>query len=484
MPRTKTLKTPVKSPLKLVRSGIFALKRKKWGKAQRKFEQALKDEEIQQNPGVWTNYGISLANLNRLTEAQEAFAKAANLDRKDPSIWIKKGLVEFQQEDYKEATNSFDKAQKFDKKDPEIVIFQARALNKQRAIKKAVKILENAIHKFPHSHQIPIELAKIFMQENEIKKSERVLEEAIRVSLNPDPGLILGQHLLDEKEYDQAIKIYGSVLERFPDSAHAQYGIGIANHAKRDWGAAIAAYDRTREMFRPNKPPQSFWINLARVLKQLKRHNEAIDALYRAKKSTKPTLEIFLLLAELYLAKDKPKRARDTLEEAAKLEKTNPIIPYFQGMTELRLGDSEQAKELLLFSLQLDPKLFDSKYQLALMAVRENDFREALSLAEDILVQDETYYPARKLAARLAFGLKQFNRTVELLEMSVVENPTKRQDELELLLLAWNKDEKGEEADRLLKHLIHAHPSLRDQLGYASLKEFFARKGTSDLNVR
>lgn len=438
----------------------------------------MKDEEIQQNPGVWTNYGISLANLNRLTEAHEAFTKAVNLDKKDPSIWIKKGLVEFKQEDFKDAARSFDKARGLDKKDPEIPILLARALNKQIAVKKAVKILENAIQRLPHSHQLPIELAKLFTQENDIKKAEYVLEEAVRVTNRPDPGLVLGQHLIDEKKHDRAINIYKKVLERFPESVYAQYGIGIANHAKGEWDAAITAYHQARKMFSPKKPPQSFWINLGRVLKQLKRYNEAIDALYRAKKTGKPTLQIFLLLSELYLAKDRPDRAKNTLEEAAKLDKTNPIIPYFQAFTELRLGVYDQAKELWQFSLKLDPTLVDSKYQLALMAVRENDFKEGLSLAEEVLVQDETFYPARKLAGRLAFRLKQFNRTIELLELAVIEKPIERQNELELLLLAWTKEEKSDKADVLLTHLIQTQPSLRDQLGYASLEEFLARKGT------
>ncbi|MFX1517308.1 MAG: hypothetical protein ACFFC6_13475, partial [Promethearchaeota archaeon] len=64
-PRIKEAKDPIKS----VRSGVFALERKKWAKARRKFEVALNDTEVQQNAGVWANYGIALTNLNLLSEA-------------------------------------------------------------------------------------------------------------------------------------------------------------------------------------------------------------------------------------------------------------------------------------------------------------------------------------------------------------------------------------------------------------------------------
>jgi len=86
------------NPVKLVRSGVFAIKKKKWAKAKRKFEAALLDDEIQQNAGVWANYGIVLTNLKLLKEAQEAFTRATDLD-KNAELWVKKGLIESEKKD-------------------------------------------------------------------------------------------------------------------------------------------------------------------------------------------------------------------------------------------------------------------------------------------------------------------------------------------------------------------------------------------------
>ena len=77
------------NPAKLVRSGTFAIKRKKWAKAKRKFEAALDNENMQQSAIVWANYGIALTNLKLLKEAKDAFTRATNLSNKS-ELWIKK----------------------------------------------------------------------------------------------------------------------------------------------------------------------------------------------------------------------------------------------------------------------------------------------------------------------------------------------------------------------------------------------------------
>ncbi|MHA2154869.1 MAG: tetratricopeptide repeat protein, partial [Candidatus Hodarchaeales archaeon] len=282
-----------KDPDKLVRSGIFALNNKKWKKAVRKFEVALKDEEMQNNAIVWANYGIALTNLKKLSEALSAFSIAVDLDKKNEAFWSKKGLVEYQLELYREAGRSFSRAKKLNKSNDEIPILISRSLQKQGELKKAIKALESSRKSYPDSAKIPIELARIWEEQGELEKTLSVLEKALKETNHPDPGLLLGQLLLDNQEYTKAIEIYLLVLERFPESYHAQYGIGVAYHAKKDYQKALDNYRSVITNYQTTKPPQSLYINIARVLREMRRPKEAIDALFRAKKLGKPSLEIF-----------------------------------------------------------------------------------------------------------------------------------------------------------------------------------------------
>ncbi|MHA2243556.1 MAG: tetratricopeptide repeat protein [Candidatus Hodarchaeales archaeon] len=461
-----------KDPPKLVRSAIFALNRKKWPKARRKFEAALIDEEMQQNAGVWANYGIVLTKLKLLSEAQKAFNRAVSLDKKNAELWIKKGLTEFRLENYTEAKKTFEKAMRLDKKDPEIPILLSRILRKDGDLKKAVKVLESAQRKFPKSRQIPIELAIVWSNQNEHQKANHVLKKASKTADHPDPGLLLGQTLLDNKEYIQAIFVYEELLSRFPQSPHVQYGLGVAHHANGEWQKALDAYRLALPLFRPDKPPQNLFVNMARSLKDLKRKKEAIDTLYQAKKYGKTTMEIVLLLAELFLETNRHTRAKRALEDAVRLDKHNPVVRFYLGLTLLQMKDIPRAKENFKRSLELNPEFHESKLQLALLSIQEKDFKTAFTLANEVASADPNHIPGNQLAAKLAYDLRHFKRTIELLEPIVVKEPRKRLEELELLLNSWLLLSQPEKAKSFLNMLLGEHKDLKEKL---RSKSFFTQ---------
>jgi len=461
-----------KDPIKLVRSGVFALERKKWAKARRKFEAALNDNEMHQNAGVWANYGIALTNLNLLSEAHKAFAEAVSLDKKNARLWVKKGLIESQQEINDEAKKSFKQALRFDKKDPEIPILLSRILRKQEDTKEAIKILEAAWKKIPNSSQIPIELAIIFNKKNDEQKTEEILRKSIQIASRPDPGLLLGQTFLDKKEYTRSKYVYEEILHRFPQSAAAQYGLGVAYHANEEWDHALREYKKALPLFRPEKPPQSLFINMGRVLKNLKHNKEAIDALYQAKKYGKPTLEITLLLAELFLEINRPDRAKRALEDGIRLDKNNPIIRFYLGLTFLQLNDISKAKENFEKTLELDSEFHESKLQLSRLAIQERDFKTAYNLANEVATADPNHIPGNRLAAKLAYDLHDFRRTIELLKPMIVKAPKKHLEELELILNSWLLLSQPEKAKSYLKELLEEDRTLKDQL---KTKAFFTQ---------
>ncbi|MFX1539082.1 MAG: tetratricopeptide repeat protein [Promethearchaeota archaeon] len=461
-----------KDPIKLVRSGIFALERRKWSKARRKFEAALKDDEIQQNAGVWANYGIVLTNLNLISEARKAFTEAVNLDKKNAKLWVKKGLIESQLELNDEAKKSFEQALRFDKNDPEIPILLSRILRKQEDIRKAIKVLESAQKKNPNSSQIPIELAIIYTKQNEEQKSEEILSKAIQTASHPDPGLLLGQTLLDKKEYNNAKDVYEEILLKFPKSAAAQYGLGVALHANEEWNKALKEYQKAISLFRHEKPPQSLFINIGRVLKNLNRNKEAIDALYQAKKYGKPTLEITLLLAELFLEINRPDRAKRALEDGTRLDKNNPVIRFYLGLILLQLNDIPKAKENFEKTLELDPEFHESKLQLSRLAIQERDFKTAYALANEVAIADPNHITGNRLAAKLAYDLHDFRRTIELLKPMIVKAPKENLNELELILNSWLLLSQPEKAKSFLKELLGKDRTLKNQL---KSKAFFTQ---------
>ncbi|MFX1516838.1 MAG: tetratricopeptide repeat protein, partial [Promethearchaeota archaeon] len=398
--------------------------------------------------------------------------EAVNLDKKNARLWIKKGIIESQLKNNTEAKKSFEQALRIDKKDPEIPILLSRILRKQEDNKQAIKILEAGWKKIPNSSQIPIELAIIFNKQNEEQKAEEILRKAIQTANHPDPGLLLGQTLLDKQEYNRSKLMYKEILLRFPQSAAAQYGLGVAYHANEEWNDALKEYQKALSLFRPEKPPQSLFINMGRVLKNLNRNKEAIDALYQAKKYGKPTLEIVLLLAELFLEINRPDRAKRALEDGTRLDKYNPIIRFYLGLTLLQLNDIAKAKENFEKTLELDPEFHESKLQLSRLAIQERDFKTAYNLANEVARADPNHIPGNRLAAKLAYDLHDFRRTVELLEPMIMKAPKKHLKELELILNSWLLLSQPEKAKSFLKKLLEEEKTLKDQL---KTKVFFTQ---------
>jgi tetratricopeptide (TPR) repeat protein len=452
-----------KDPIKLVRSGIFAINRKKWAKAARKFEQALKDEEVQQNAIIWANYGVTLTNLKKYNEAHNAFIIAVQLEGKNDELWLKKGLIEYQLEQFKDAENSFTRAGKLNKNNDEIPILTSRCLHKRGETKKAIKILESSRKKFPESAKIPMELSKLLEGAGENENAKMVLHKAIRDSKHSDPGLILGQQLLDNQQYDKAIEVYQKILERFPNSSHSQFGIGIAYHAKKDFKPALIAYNKVISMYSSNKPPQNLYINIARALKELGRNKEALDALYKAKRLGKTTLDISLLMAELFLDSNHPEKANRALEDAVILDKSNPVFRFYLGMTNLQLGNIAEAKRYFAQSIELDSTFHESKIQLALLAVKDKKLQQAYSLVNEVLKENPKHTGGVRLAAQIAFDLRDFRRTVELIEPLVRNTPLMISD-LEILLNSWLMLSQPERAHSYMKKLLSEKKELKAQL--------------------
>ena len=461
-----------KDPIKFVRSGIFALNRKKWAKATRKFEQALKDEEVQQNAIIWANYGVALTNLKKYNDALIAFSAAVQLEGKNGELWLKKGLVEYQLELFHDAEKSFSRAGKLDNNNDEIPILISRCLHKRNYVKKAIKILESSLKKHSKSAKIPIELSKLLKGVGDIEKAQDVLFKSIRDAKHPDPGLLLGQSFLDGQQYDKAIDVYIQVLKRFPDSSHAQFGVGIAHHAKKEFKQALNTYNKVISMYRSKKPPQNLYINIARVLKELGRNKEAIDALYKAKKLGKTSLDIPLLMAELFLDSNRPDKAKRALEDAVLLDKKNPVFRFYLGMTNLQLGKIAEARRYFVQSIELDPTFFESKIQLAILAVKEKKLQYAYSLVNDVITENPTHIGGVRLTAQIAFDLRDFRRTVELVE-PLVRNNTFKIPDLEILLNSWLMLSQPEKAHAFMKKLLSENKEIQTQLkGIAFFDQF------------
>jgi len=84
------------------------------------------------------------------------------------------------------------------------------------------------------------------------KRTEATTTLRAALRLNPDylpARLRLAENLLAAGDWEEAGRIYGTIVKQYPDAAEAYYGIGRIRAANGDLNAAVESYRRACELF-------------------------------------------------------------------------------------------------------------------------------------------------------------------------------------------------------------------------------------------
>jgi len=144
-------------------------------------------------------------------------------------------------------------------------------------------------------------------------------EKAFAAASDLKPGSIparLGQARvrLGRGQFDEAQAIAREVLKAHPDETDAWYLVGEAARLKRDFAAAVEAFDRVIETL-PNHLPAR--LGRAAVLIELGRLDDALADIERVRGITPRDPGAAFLNALVLMRKNDPKGAREILREAA-----------------------------------------------------------------------------------------------------------------------------------------------------------------------
>ncbi|MHA2277819.1 MAG: tetratricopeptide repeat protein, partial [Candidatus Kariarchaeaceae archaeon] len=160
---------------------------------------------------------------------------------------------------------------------------------------------------------------------------------------------------------------------------------------------------------------------------------------------------------------NRPDKAKRALEDAVLLDKKNPVFRFYLGMTNLQLENIEEAKRYFTQSIDLDPSFHESKIQLSILAVKEKKLKYAYSLVNEVISNNPKHIGGVRLAAQIAFDLRDFRRTIELVE-PLVENPPINLPDLEILLNSWLMLSQPERAHAFMNKLLSENKEIKTQL--------------------
>lgn len=111
------------------------------------FDVAIKLDS--ENAKSYSNKGVSLAALSRLVDAADSFRMALNFDFDDADIWSNLATCHFGLEEYEEALNCYNQALSIDSNNPAALIGKGSTLRFLGEYEEALKFLEDFMNSLP-----------------------------------------------------------------------------------------------------------------------------------------------------------------------------------------------------------------------------------------------------------------------------------------------------------------------------------------------
>ncbi len=157
------------------------------------------------------------------------------------------------------------------------------------------------------------------------KKEMKTAEDLYLETLRRDPENRkayegLGRLYLQDKNYSEAVEIFGYLTKLDPRKDVYWSNLGISLYSIKDIVGAIAAYDQALKI---NSKIPARWVNLALCFEAMDEHTKAVKAISHALELDPRNINYLMLLADVYIRVNNKVRSEEVLTQILSFEPTN-----------------------------------------------------------------------------------------------------------------------------------------------------------------
>jgi tetratricopeptide (TPR) repeat protein len=267
------------------------------------------------------------------------------------------------------------------------------------------------------------------------------------------------QELLDKAvaaqksgQLEEAVRIYHTLLDKFPDIAEIRSNLGAALAGEGRYSEAVTEYKRALEL----KPDPTVRLNLALAYYKTEQLPLAVDTLKKAREEAPANQQVLTVLADCYLRLGRNKEVIDLLSPVQKADPENPTFNYLLGTALVRDGQAANGQVIIDKIL----KNGDSAEALLLMGITKfmvkdfagalADFQKAIDLNPE-LPDLYAYYGLALLTTGDQAGAKK------AFEQELRRDPNNFDANLRLGVL-FRQDHADDEALKFLQHALQIRP--------------------------
>lgn len=288
---------------------------------------------------------------------------------------------------------------------------------------------------------------------------------------------------------EEAAQLAREWIQAEPEQPQAHRWLALALQQQGHYDDALESLQRGLALAPDNADLHLQHAGLLLALRQFEAAGTALD---RTAVLNPNELSAYLMQAHLALSRNDVDEAERVTRTAARIDADHPEVVALQGMVALRRNDADRAlamlsaasqalpndarilyalgfaylgKDMLAFAeqafrrvLELNPNITSLQGLLVQLALRQGNTESAATTLRQVLSQPDTDTPAmRRLAGELELQSGQPAQAIEHLLPVLEQWPADRQT-LQLLLMAWQRLGREQQARETLDAALAAHP--------------------------
>jgi tetratricopeptide (TPR) repeat protein len=252
--------------------------------------------------------------------------------------------------------------------------------------------------------------------------------------------------------FDEAIRGYRSILEKYPNIPEIRSNLGAALAGKGQYSEAIVEYRRALKL----KPNSQARLNLALAYYKTADLKAAVDTLKAVREEAPSNLQVVTLLADCYLRLGQNKDVIDLLTLVQRADPGNQAFNYLLGTALVRDGQAAKG-QLIIDRILSNGDSAEARLLMGTTKYVANDFRGAL---EDLqkavelnpgLAEANAYYGMALLASGDQASAKQ------AFERELKADPNNFDANLRMGVIL-RQDEENEGATKYLQRALQIRP--------------------------
>lgn len=235
-------------------------------------------------------------------------------------------------------------------------------------------------------------------QAKPVTKSSEPPHAAAKPTITGPATFADGKAAYDARKYGDAAAIFGSYTERRPDNAWGHYMLGLSAWKNGDPARAEGAFEKALRID-PNHVKS--YVNLGRVLIDLKRSDEALVKLERAVDIDPQSSEVHRLLGRTYQAQGKIDEAMDAYRRVIEMNELDAWSMNNLGLLLLQKQRADEALPLFAKAVELRKDVPAFHNNLGMALEHTGRFKDAATAYAGALTAHPGYDKAKQNLARV-----------------------------------------------------------------------------------